>query len=60
MGSHGWLQKLVSLCISSLSNIIYLFSLSIIIDGALESPGYGKYVVDGLSARDKRMLKLSI
>ena len=32
----------------------------IIIDRAVVAPGYGKYVVDGLNYRDKRVLKLEM
>ena len=41
---------------------IYLLSylaleFSVIIDRAVGAPGHGKYLVDGLNTRDKRMLK---
>ena len=47
------------------SSTIYLISclvleFNIIIDRAVVSPGNGKNVVDGLSARDKRMLTLEM
>ena len=58
VGSHGWLYKAVSLRNSYLSTMMYCFRISIIIDISVVSPGHGKYVVDGLNAREKRIPKL--
>ena len=60
VGSHIWLRKAVSLCVIYFSTLIYCFGIFIIVDRALGAPGHGKYVVDGLNDRDKRMLKLAM
>ena len=49
LGSHGWLCKLVLLCIMYLSNNMSCFKMFFIIDRYVGAPGHGTYLVGGMN-----------
>ena len=56
MGSNRWMRKAVYLFHCLLSDVIFIKSYQIVIDRAVDTPGHGKYVVDGFNAVQKRYL----
>ena len=49
------------MCVYYLYNTIYIdVEYCIIINREVGAPGHGKYVVDGLNSRDKRVFKLAM